>query len=148
MQIPKNIFNSQGVNPTIKKKTLAKLIELKESYVLCDIWRVRNMKFKRFIFAQKHSSGFIQCRLAYLFISNTLEEFLAMTEILTPILTDHSHVLFSYSKEKGCLTGKGIWTFNSSLIKDENYITKIKEMIHSFCTTNKSFSNFQLKWEL
>ena len=32
----------QGGNPTIKKKSLAKLIELKESHDLCDIWRVRN----------------------------------------------------------------------------------------------------------
>ena len=39
-------FNSkleaQGGNPTLKKKSLAKLIEFKETYDLCDIWRVRN----------------------------------------------------------------------------------------------------------
>ena len=60
-------FNSkleaQGGNPTLKKKSLAKLIELKETYDLCDIWRVRNTKSKRFTFTQKHSSGFIQRRL-------------------------------------------------------------------------------------
>ena len=36
-------FNSklevQGGNPTLKKKSLAKLIELKEIYDLCDKWR-------------------------------------------------------------------------------------------------------------
>ena len=36
-------LDAQGRNPTIKK-LLAKLTELKESYDLCDIWRVRNMK--------------------------------------------------------------------------------------------------------
>ena len=36
-------LDAQGRNPTIKKP-LAKLTELKESYDLCDIWRVRNMK--------------------------------------------------------------------------------------------------------
>ena len=30
-------LNAQGGNPTIKKKSLAKIIELKESYNLCDI---------------------------------------------------------------------------------------------------------------
>ena len=47
-------FNSkleaQGGNPTSKKKSLDKVIELKETYDLCDIWRVRNMKSKRFTF--------------------------------------------------------------------------------------------------
>ena len=52
-------LNAQGGNRTIKKKSLAKLIELKENYDLCDIWRVRNTKSKRFTFAQERSSGFI-----------------------------------------------------------------------------------------
>ena len=141
-------LDAQGANPTIKKKSLAKRIELKENYDLCDIWRVRNMKSKRFTFGQKHSSDFIQRRLDYMFISNTLQEFVTMTEILTPISTDHSPVLFSLSKEKGCLRGKGIWKFNSSLTKDQDYIIEIKKMIRSFCTANKSLSNRQLKWIL
>ena len=42
-------LDAQGANPTIKTNSLAKLIEIKESYNLCDIWRVRNTKSKRFI---------------------------------------------------------------------------------------------------
>ena len=106
------------------------------------------MKSKRFTFAQKHSSGFIQCRLDYIFISNTLQEFVTMTEILTPISTDHSPVLFSLSKEKWCFRGKGIWKFNSSFTKDQDYTIEIKKTIPSFCIANKSLSNLQLKWEL
>ena len=66
-------LDEQGGNPIIKKKSLAKL-ELKENYDLCDIWRVRNTKSKRFTFAQKDISGFIQCGLDYMLISNTLQE--------------------------------------------------------------------------
>ena len=141
-------LDAQSGNPIIKKKSLAKLIELKENYDLCDIWRVRNTKSKRFTFTQKHFSGFIQRRLDYMFISNTLQEFVTMTEILTPISTDHSPALFSLSKEKGCFRGKGIWKFNSSLTKDQDYIIEIKKMIRSFSTANKCLSNRQLKWEL
>ena len=75
------------------------------------------MKSKWFTFAQKHSSGFIQRRRNCMFISNTHKEFLTMAEILAPISTDHSPVLFSLSKEKGYFRGKGIWKFNSSLTK-------------------------------
>ena len=116
----------------MKKNSLAKLTELKESYDLCDIWRVRNMKSRQFTFTQKHSSGFIQHRLDYIFILNILQELVTMTEILTPISTDYSPALFSLSKGKDCLRGKGFWKFNSSLTKDQNYITEIKKLIRSF----------------
>ena len=109
-------LDAQDGNPTMKKKSLAKLIELKESYDLCDIWRVRNMK----------SRPFIQRRLDYIFISNTLKELVTTREILTPISTDHSSGMFSLSKENGCLRVKRFWKFNSSLTKDQNYITEIK----------------------
>ena len=109
-------LDAQGGNP------IAKLIELKENYDLRDIWRVRNTKSKRFTFVQKHSSGFIQRRLDYIFISNTLQNFVAITDIMTPISTDRSPVLFSLSKEKSCFRGKGSWKFNSSLTKGQDYI--------------------------
>ena len=93
-------LDAQGGNPTIKKKSLAKLIELKESYDLRDIWRVRNAKSRRFTFTQRHSSGFIQDRLDYILISNTLQELVTTTELLTIISTDHFPILFSLSKKK------------------------------------------------
>ena len=65
-------------------------------------------------------------------ILNTLQEFVTMTEILTPFSTDHSLVLFSLSKQKTTIRGKGLWKFNSSLTKDQNYITEIKKLIRNF----------------
>ena len=35
-------LNAAGRGPTLKWKSLAKFIELKEAYDLCDTWRVRN----------------------------------------------------------------------------------------------------------
>ena len=43
-------LDAQGKYPTIKRKSLAKLIKLKESYDLCDIWRVSNTKSRQFTF--------------------------------------------------------------------------------------------------
>ena len=103
----KSKLEGQGGNPTLKKKSLAKLIEFKETYDLCDFWSVRNTKCKRFTF----TSGFIQRRLYYILISNTLQEFVTMTEILAPNSTDHSPVPFSLSKEKSTITVKGLWEF-------------------------------------
>ena len=106
------------------------------------------MKSEWFTFTQKHSSNFIRHRLNYILILNTLQEFVTMTEILTPISADHSPVLFSLSKEKTTLRSKGFWKFNSSLIKDQNYISEIKKLIRNFSNENESLFNRQLKWEL
>ena len=67
----KSNLEAQGRNPNLKQKSFAKPIEFKETYDLCDTWRVRNTKSKLY-FTQKHSSGFIQRKLDYILISNTL----------------------------------------------------------------------------
>ena len=38
----------------------------------------------RYMESKKYSSGFTQCRLDYIYISNTLRELVTTTEILTP----------------------------------------------------------------
>ena len=81
-------------------------------------------------------------------ILNTLQEFVTMTEILTPFSTDHSLVLFSLSKQKTTIRGKGLWKFNSSLTKDQNYIIEIKNLMRNFSNENESLLNCQIKWKL
>ena len=56
-------------------------------------------------------------------------------------------MLFSLSKEKGNIGSKGFWKFNSSLIKDQNYINEIKDLIRNFNTKNDCDFRRQLKWE-
>ena len=144
-------FNSNldavGGNPSLKRKSLAKLIEFKEAYDLRDIWTVRNTKEKQFTFTQQHSSGFIQRRVDYFFILNGLQEFASTRDILTPISTDHYPVFLSLSQEKGNIRSKEFWKFNSSLIKDQKYINEIKDLIRNFDRKNDCNFSRQLKWE-
>ena len=58
-------------------------------------------------FTQQRSSGFIQRRLHYIFISNTLQELVTTAEILASISTDHCPVILSPSNKNDCLRGKG-----------------------------------------
>ena len=92
-------LDAKGGKPTIKKKSVAKLTQLKESYDLCDIWRIRKPVTSTFTFKQKHCTAFIECRLDYIFISNSLQEFINDTSILTSLSTDHSPVYLSLLKE-------------------------------------------------
>ena len=73
-----NIFfgtslDSYGGKSTLKKKSIAKFMELKEKFDLCDIWRIRNPKTKRYTFPQKHISGLIQRCLDCFCISNSMQ---------------------------------------------------------------------------
>ena len=47
-------LETQSRNLILKKKSLAKLIEIKGTLDICDIWRIRTLKSKHFTFHQKH----------------------------------------------------------------------------------------------
>ena len=47
-------LETKGAKPILKEKSVARMVELKEEYILCDIWRIRNPPKKSFTFAQNH----------------------------------------------------------------------------------------------
>ena len=87
-------LDSEGGKPVIKKRTIAKLIQITENLDLCDIWSIRNPKSKRSTFRQHHSTGFVQRRLDCFFISNSLQESFKTTDTLPAFSTDHSSITF------------------------------------------------------
>ena len=91
-------LETNGGNPVLKKKSLTKLIKINESLNLCDIWRIRNLLKKYYTFHQSQASGFIQRRLDYFFVSNTLQDFVKKTDVFASFSTDHSPIFFSFEK--------------------------------------------------
>ena len=102
------VMKVRGI-PCLKRKSIATLIQIKEKFNLCDIWRIRNPKIKRFTFRQQHTSGFIQKRLDCFSVSNLLQESVNNTDILAAFSTDHSPLLFSLDLRKDENRGKGLW---------------------------------------
>ena len=100
------------------------MIQIKEKVNLCDIWRIRNPKIKRFTFQQQHASGFIQRRLDHFFVSNLLQEPVNKTNVLAAFSTDHSSLLFSLDLRKYQNRGKGPWKFSNSLSMNSEFVTK------------------------
>ena len=135
----KSNLEAQGRNPNLKQKSFAKPIEFKETYDLCDTWRVRNTKSK--LFTQKHSSGFIQRRLDYYVNFEYCLRICNHDRDTDSISTDHSPVLFSLFKEKTAIRGKGLWKFKSSLTIDQNYKIEIKKLIRNFSNENDPLLN-------
>ena len=93
-------LDSYGGKPNLKKKSLAKFIELKGKSDLCDIWRIRNPKTERYTFRQKHVSSLIQRLLDYFYISSSMQVSVKNTHVLASLLTEHLPITFSYCKNK------------------------------------------------
>ena len=55
---------------------------------------------KSYTFRQNHSSGIINRRLDYIFISNKFQKFSNDTDIIPAFKTDHSSILVTISNEK------------------------------------------------
>ena len=90
-------FDASRRNPLLKKKSLAKLIEIKEALYLCDIWRIRNPNVSRFTFWQNHVSGFIESRLDFFLISNILQESIIKADILASFVPISRQYFFLYN---------------------------------------------------
>ena len=148
-----NIFfdsalESSGGNPKYKNKSVSKVIEIIETYDLCDIWRIKNPKLKRYTFRQKHFSGIIQRRLDYIFISRSLQEY-TKPKILNSLSTDHSLIFCSIYNIGNYAYGPGLWKFNNSLLLNEDYTKKVKEHIRKTLIEMKSAAKLtdQMMWE-
>ena len=108
-----SFFNSnleaKGGKPLPKRKSIAKLVDIKESLDICDIWRIGNPNCQSFTLGQNHSTGFIERQLNYIFISNCLQEFVK----ITALSTDHSPVSISLSNDNSVNNDCGLSKFNS-----------------------------------
>ena len=140
-------LEARGGKPIPKRKLIIKLVDIKESLDICGIWRIRNPKRQNFTFRQNHSIGFIERRLDYIFISNSLQEFVNYTDILLAVSTDHSPVLISLSIDNSDNNERGFWKYNSPLVYDEFYVENMKKLFTKINTSNKFNEDAQMKWE-
>ena len=60
-----SLVETQAGNVMFWIKSITKMIELKNIFELCDIWRLKNRKSKRFTFRQNLRNVFIPRRLSF-----------------------------------------------------------------------------------
>ena len=128
-----------------ERTSIIKLIGIKESLDICDIWRIRNLKHQNFTFRQNYSTGFIKRRLDYIFVFNGLQEFVNYTDVLLVISTDHSPVLISLSKDNSDNNDCGLRKYNSSLVYDEFYVENMEKLITKIILEFPE--DEQMKWQ-
>ncbi len=114
---------------------------------LSDFWRLANEKIKRYTW-RRQKPQLIQSRLDYWIISNHIYHRLEHIDILPGYRTDHSaismRVQLTNDKEK---RGPGLWTFNSNILSNPEYVVNIAKIIEQIKLENNTM-NAHLKWEL
>ena len=140
-----SVLDSSGGNPTLKKRSLAKLMKILDKLDAHDIFRIRYPTLKRFTFFRKRPA--IQRRLDYIFTANSIQEFVDSVKILPSFMSDHSPVFIKINMNSKVERGKYGWKFNNSLLLDKDFPEKMKQHLKSLNNDLKKFENPHLKWE-
>ena len=87
--------------------------------------------------------------LDYFFISNSLQESIRTTDIFGAFSTDHSPITLSLCHLKEFPRGRGLWKFNKTLIRDENYREQMRTLIENVLDNldQDNIVDPQFRWE-
>ena len=121
-------LDAYGGNPRLKLNSITEHTKLKSKFDLCDIFRIRNPKLKRFTFRQK--TPCLARRLDRFLISKILQARVSECEFLPSLLSDHSPILITINTDDGFFKkGKNYWKFNKLLLKDNVYVMGIRKLV-------------------
>ncbi|KAL9967730.1 hypothetical protein ACROYT_G026020 [Oculina patagonica] len=138
-------LDGQGGNT--KKKDSAKCVEdMCVEHDLVDIWRIRNPTTKRFTWRQK--TPVIQRRLDYWLISDSLQDDIDSSDIITSIKSDHSAITLSLNGLDDNRRGPSFWKFNSSLVNDLEYCKLLKIEYENWLNEFKEVQDRRVLWDL
>ena len=111
-------------NPQARKKTILLIAENN----LIDSFRYFHENQLRYTWRKKNSRPLKQARLDYIIISDTLLDLVENCDIVPGYRSDHSIVTIKILINK-FTHGKGLWKFNTSLLKNKDYLNLINHSI-------------------
>ena len=120
-----------------------------EEYNLADFWRVLNPSSRRYTWRQGGSASRLkQSRLDYWIVSMNMMYDLEHVDIQSSLRSDHSLISINFYKSETPNRGPSFWRFNASLLRDNEYVNKVKECYGMAVEKYKEIENLGLKWDL
>ena len=123
--------------------TLKRLIE---EHNLIDIWREKHPNLKQYTWCRQSSN--VMSRLDYFLISKSLTMLCKSTKIKESVHTDHKLIYLELLKSRNHERGPGFWKLNSSLLKDQEYINQISELIIAKKQEYNDIDDKRIIWDL
>ena len=130
-----------------ESESRVKLTSLIEYYDLVDIWRIRNPDTHKFTWRGKTRGGLVQSRIDYFLVSASIADLVQSVDITHGICSDHSMLCMSLGTNGG-RRGKGLWKFNTSLLKDRELTSLIKVCIQDLRIQYSELTDKGLLWDL
>ncbi len=120
------------------------VLDWMEDTNLVDIWRTQHVNSQQFTYQTKYPTD-IACRLDFFLVSFGLASYIKKSVITHGYLTDHSSIklIVTTTMQK---RGPGFWKMNTSLLRDQEYVNKIKEVIQDTVYNNGN-ADAALLWE-
>ena len=138
---------SGGTNDNISNYSEC-LIEFMTEYNLMDIWRSLNPESRQFTWRGMTRAGLVQSRLDLFLTSAHMIYDVDFAEIRPGIRSDHNIINVKFLINEVQQRGPGFWKFNVSLLKDAQYVDKIKNLIAECKIKYANFENKPLLWDI
>ena len=107
---------------------------------------MRNFQPKQKLYTWHNKTKSISTRLDYFFISDHLVNRVLKCSISTAPYTDHDKVLFTLQSESQP-RGPGFWKFNTSFLRNIDYVNTIKATIKESFNAVKEYDDKGLIWD-
>ena len=120
------------------------LLAFIDAHDLVDAIRYFNPEKK--IFTRIQRSPSVLSRIDHWLISSHLCNHLQAANAYPGIKSDHS-IIFVHISNSLVKRGRGFWKFNSTLLRDLEYVNSISRLIDSLKEETIDISNKQLRWE-
>ena len=142
------------LNPTLDKKggvitprysVINSIENIKNTFSLHDIWRIKNPNTQSFTWSR--CKPFIFCRLDFWLISDKLHDLVTNVDRLAAIKTDHSAIFLELEEIKESIKGPGFWKLNTSLLTNDDYVDMIKNELPSWIDEGNELSDSRSKWD-
>ena len=109
---------------------------------LSDCFRITSPK--RRVYSYTHTNGSSRSRLDRIYISNDLQGKVVSSLYEHTLSSDHKIFRMKLAQEVD--SGPGIWIFNNTLLEDEDFVKKVKDIISEYAI-DQPFSSHKLRWD-
>ena len=119
------------IGGTIWKPTNYRNLTTMDAFDLVDIQRLRHPRLRK-----------------YFLVAKNLTQYVKKSEIYPSLAPDHRAIYISLFWTNGKSRGPGLWKFNKTLVKDEYYVTKIRETYSRTRAFYCDLEDARLLWEM
>ena len=113
---------------------------------LVDIQRERHPKLRKYSYESKALK--VKSRIDFFLVAKNLTQFVKKSEIYPSIAPDHKVIYIALSLSNETPRGRGLWKFNNSLLNNEHYVNKIREIYFQTCSYYSELTDKRLFWEM